>query len=155
MTLSERIKHRAYDLGFDLIGVAPAGRALRADAYAHWVEAGHAGGMAYMTREPQRRRDVRHVMPGARSVVVVGLSHYTIDLPDEVKRDPSRGLIARYAWGLDYHDVMTPRLRDLLPSSALKPGATFKPECTSTPGLCWNATSPSRPASASPARTPA
>jgi epoxyqueuosine reductase len=47
-------------------------------------------------------------------VVVVGLSHYTLDLPDEIKRDPSRGLIARYAWGLDYHDVMTPRLRELL-----------------------------------------
>jgi epoxyqueuosine reductase len=114
MTFAERIKHRAYDLGFDLIGVAPATRALRADAYARWVEAGHAAEMAYMTREPHRRQDVRQVMLEARSVIAVGLSHYTIDLPDEVKRDPSRGLIARYAWGLDYHDVMTPRLRDLL-----------------------------------------
>ncbi len=65
-------------------------------------------------RDPRRRQDVRHFMPEARSVVVVGLSHYTFDLPDEIKRDPSRGLIARYAWGLDYHDVMTPRLRELL-----------------------------------------
>ncbi len=114
MNLTERIKQKAYNLGFDLIGIAPAGRASRADAFAHWVEAGHAGEMAYMTRDPQRRQDARRILPEARSVIVAGLSHYTIDLPDEVKHDPSRGLIARYAWGLDYHDVMTPRLRDLL-----------------------------------------
>ncbi|MEW5957359.1 MAG: tRNA epoxyqueuosine(34) reductase QueG, partial [Chloroflexota bacterium] len=28
-------------------------------------------------------------------------------------RSPARGRIARYAWGLDYHDVMLPRLRTL------------------------------------------
>ena len=52
-------------------------------------------------------------LPDAQSVIVVGLNYYTIDLPDEVKNDPSRGLIARYAWGVDYHDVMTPRLEEL------------------------------------------
>ncbi|HJW82880.1 MAG TPA: tRNA epoxyqueuosine(34) reductase QueG, partial [Anaerolineae bacterium] len=113
MNFTERIKHRAYELGFDLIGVAPAGRATRADAYARWVEAGHAGEMTYLTREPELRQDVRALLPGAHSVAAVGLSHYTIDLPDEIKRDPSRGLIARYAWGRDYHDVMIPRLRAL------------------------------------------
>ncbi len=113
MTLTQRIKHKATDLGFDLIGVALAGRAVRADAFARWVETGQAGDMAYMTRAPQRRQDPRHLMPDARSVVVVGLSYYTLDLPEEVKFDPSRGLIARYAWGLDYHNVMTPRLREL------------------------------------------
>jgi epoxyqueuosine reductase len=69
--------------------------------------------MAYMTRDPERRSDLRRVLPNAQSVIVVGLSHYTIDLPDEIKRDPSRGLIARYAWGVDYHNVMTPRLEEL------------------------------------------
>jgi epoxyqueuosine reductase len=113
VTLTQRIKHKAHELGFDLIGVAPAGRATRADAFARWVQAGQAGDMAYMTRDPQRRQDARVLMPDARSVIVVGLSHYTVDLPREIKFDPARGLIARYAWGLDYHDVMTPRLRDL------------------------------------------
>ena len=71
------------------------------------------GEMAYLARDPDRRSDLRRVLPGAQSVIVVGLSYYTIDLPDEVKHDPSRGLIARYAWGVDYHDVMTPRLEEL------------------------------------------
>ena len=114
MNLTERVKHRALELGFDLIGIAPAGPATRAEAYARWVEAGHAGEMAYMARDPGRRADSRLALDGARSVVVVGLSHYTIDLLDEIGRDPSRGLIARYAWGIDYHDLMMPRLRRLL-----------------------------------------
>jgi epoxyqueuosine reductase len=52
-------------------------------------------------------------LPNAQSIIVVGLNYYTLDLPGEVKNDPSRGLIARYAWGVDYHDVMTPRLEEL------------------------------------------
>jgi len=113
LNLTDRVKSKALELGFDLIGIAPAGRAIHADAYTRWIEDGHAGEMAYMTRDPQRRSDVRHILADARSVVAVGLSHYTVDWPDEVKRDPSRGLVARYAWGLDYHDVMAPRLRQL------------------------------------------
>jgi len=113
MNLAERIKTRAFELGFDLVGVAQAGVASHAKEYADWVAFGFAGEMAYMTRDPDRRSDLRRVLPDARSVIVVGLSHYTIDLPDDVKNDPSRGLIARYAWGVDYHDVMTPRLEEL------------------------------------------
>jgi epoxyqueuosine reductase len=31
-------------------------------------------------------------------------------MPEETLSDPARGRIASYAWGLDYHDVITPRL---------------------------------------------
>lgn len=113
MSLTERIKEKAYELGFDLIGIAPATRAPHADAYASWVDAGYAAGMGYMARDVARRQDPRHVLPGARSVVVVGLSYFVANPPTDVWDDPSRGRIARYAWGLDYHDVMTPRLRQL------------------------------------------
>lgn len=113
MNLTQRIKAKAIDLGFDLIGITPAQRASRAEAYAQWVAAGHAGEMAYMARNVERRQNPQQVMPEARSLIVVGLSHYTIDLPEHIKHDPSRGLIARYAWGIDYHDVLTPKLRAL------------------------------------------
>ena len=113
MDLTERIKARAIELGFDLVGIAPAGVAPHAKEYADWVAADMQGEMAYMARDPERRSDLRRVLPNARSAIVVGLSYYTIDLPHEVKHDPSRGLIARYAWGVDYHEVMTPRLEEL------------------------------------------
>ncbi len=113
MSLTERIKEKAYELGFDLIGVAPAARAPHADAYASWVDAGYAAGMGYLARDVQRRQDPRHVLLGARSVVVVGLSYFVADPPTDLWNDPSRGRIARYAWGSDYHEVMTPRLQQL------------------------------------------
>ena len=113
MNLAERIQHRAHELGFDLVGIAPLGIAPHAAAYADWIAAGLHGEMAYLARNPDRRSDPRRILPEARSLIVVGLNYYTIDLPDDLKRDPSRGLIARYAWGADYHEVMTPRLEEL------------------------------------------
>ncbi len=113
MTLAERIETRAHELGFDLVGIAPADLAPHAQAYADWIAAGYAGELAYMTRQPDRRSDPRRVLPGAQSVIVVGLNYYTMELPDAIRRDPSRGLIARYAWGVDYHELMTPRLEEL------------------------------------------
>ncbi len=113
MSLTDRIKEKAYDLGFDLIGIAPATRAPHAEAYRRWLAQGYQAGMQWLGREPQRREDLRNVVEGAQSVVVVGISYHVLDPAAEIWHDPSRGKIARYAWGLDYHDVLLPRLREL------------------------------------------
>lgn len=113
MSLTKRIKEKACDLGFDLIGVAPAGPARHAAAYRRWLASGYAAGMQWLARDSERREDLRRVLPGARSVVVVGLSYFVLDPPEELWHDPARGRIARYAWGLDYHEVMLPRLQQL------------------------------------------
>ena len=113
MSLSQRLKEKAYELGFDLIGLAPAERAPHAEAYHRWLEQGYQAGMTWLAREPQRRADPRLLFPAARSVVVVGLSYFVLNPPAELWGDPARGRLARYAWGLDYHDIMLPRLRQL------------------------------------------
>ncbi|MCB0197021.1 MAG: tRNA epoxyqueuosine(34) reductase QueG [Anaerolineae bacterium] len=113
MSLSQRIKEKAYDLGFDLIGIAPAERAPHAEAYRRWLANGYQANMQWLGRDPQRREDPRHVVEGAQAVVVVGLSYFRLNPPPELWNDPARGRIARYAWGLDYHDVLLPRLRAL------------------------------------------
>jgi epoxyqueuosine reductase len=113
MTLTERIREKAYDLGFDLIGCAPAGVAPHAEAFRRWLAKGYHAEMHWMARDPERRIDPRRVVEGARSLVVVGMSYFAQNPPPQIWDDPSRGRIARYAWGRDYHDVMTPRLREL------------------------------------------
>ncbi|MBN1661851.1 MAG: tRNA epoxyqueuosine(34) reductase QueG [Anaerolineae bacterium] len=110
-----RIAVLAAELGFDLAGVVPAGPAHTFERYTAWLDAGHHGEMGYMARADavERRADPRHILPGAESVVVVGLNYHTVALPAHLRDAPSRGIMASYAWGVDYHDVMTPRLRTL------------------------------------------
>ena len=73
--------------------------------------------MAYLERSADRRADVRAVVPGARSVIVTG-TIYNTDRPysteNGVDLRPHTALIARYAWGDDYHDVLKTRLDALL-----------------------------------------
>ena len=125
MKLTRLIKEKAYSLGFDLIGIAPAESAPHARAYRRWLARGYAAGMSWLARDPQRREDPRRVVSGARSVIVVGLSYFVLDPPAELWNDPSRGRIARYAWGLDYHHIMLPRLRELGDFIEQEAGRTF------------------------------
>lgn len=113
MLTSDQVKTKALELGFDVAGIAKAGRAEGAEAFQRWLERDYFGDMAWIAKNPERRSDVRNVVEGAKSVVSVGLSYYMGDPPPEVWNDPLRGRIARYAWGRDYHDDMTPRIREL------------------------------------------
>lgn len=112
-SLGERIKEKAVELGFDSVGFTPAGVAPRADAFHRWLDAGHHAEMAWLARDPARRADPRHVVEGARSLIMVGFS-YALEMPSpDIWNDPSRGRIARYAWGQDYHDELLPPLMKL------------------------------------------
>jgi epoxyqueuosine reductase len=108
------IRERALELGFDLIGFAPAGETAQAQRFVDWLAAGHHGEMGYLARADavQKRLDPALILKGVRTVIMVGVSYETLAVPMDVLHDPARGRIARYAWGADYHDVLTPVLRE-------------------------------------------
>lgn len=112
VSLSERIKAKALEIGFNKIGIAPAA-ALQPEneRLAKWLTAGFQGEMVWIEREPGKRTDPQLLFPGARSVVVAALNYFT---PHEHADDPDHGKISRYAWGDDYHDVVKEKLRELL-----------------------------------------
>ncbi|HEY1017087.1 MAG TPA: tRNA epoxyqueuosine(34) reductase QueG, partial [Herpetosiphonaceae bacterium] len=112
---AERLKAEAQRLGFNLVGVTPAAPSPRLDAYFRWLDAGMHAEMGYLARPDRtaRRRDLGVILPGARSLVMVGLNYHTLALPPALAADPGRGRIASYAWGVDYHDLMAPRLEQL------------------------------------------
>jgi epoxyqueuosine reductase len=113
MTSSE-IKAHARSLGFDLCGIAPAADHAELQFYREWLDRGYAGEMAYLHRTADRRADVRHVVPSARSVIVTA-TVYNTDRPYSIEcADGDRAHIARYAWGDDYHEVIGARLEALL-----------------------------------------
>lgn len=70
--------------------------------------------MAYLERSADRRADVRHVLPSARTVIVTA-TNYNTDRPYSIESaERRRAHIARYAWGDDYHDVIARRHDALL-----------------------------------------
>ena len=102
-------------MGFDLAGIAPVGPMSAIKEYQAWLKKGYQGEMTYLARPEAvaRRDDLRRTLPGVRAVVAVGANYHTRPLLPQLGDDPSRGIIASYAWGKDYHDVLTPRLHQL------------------------------------------
>ena len=88
-----------------------------------WLAAGRHGGMAWLAspRHRERRRDPSALLPGIASVVCVALCH----APDRSEAMDLRvGRIARYAFGTDYHLLMSEKLGALAEEArALLPGA--------------------------------
>jgi epoxyqueuosine reductase len=70
--------------------------------------------MTYLNRTATRRADVRQWMPSAQSVIVVACLYNTERPYSTEVADPGVALIARYAWGDDYHRVMTERINLLM-----------------------------------------
>jgi epoxyqueuosine reductase len=113
MSLSEKIRKQALALGFDLVGLAPARRAEHADALLPWLASGCHAGMGWMARDPETRADPARLLVGAKSIVCVALAYGAEIPPAQFWDDPLRGRVARFAWGPDYHDLITPRLEEL------------------------------------------
>lgn len=109
-TLAESVKALALAVGFDRVGIGPAGPPGHGAEFERWLAAGHAGEMGYLGRRAAERLDPAQVLPGARAVVCVAMNYYQGEPPP----DPSWSPVARYAWGRDYHDVMRPRLERLV-----------------------------------------
>lgn len=110
--LTHAIKNKATELGIDKIGIVPANSLDREKSnLLEWLDRGFHGEMAWMEREPEKRSDPRRLFPGARSVIVAAFNYHT---PFSHENKPDLGKISRYAWGDDYHDVVSEKLKLLL-----------------------------------------
>jgi epoxyqueuosine reductase len=111
-SFTEKIKQKAFAIGFHKIGVARAEPlAPEAEYLKQWLEKDFHGEMRWMEREPEKRTDPKLIFAEAKSVVVVALNYYT---PHRHEQNEPTGKVSRYAWGDDYHDVVKDKLRELL-----------------------------------------
>ncbi len=114
LRITERVLAQAEALGFSPVGIARPDASEHLDFYRSWLAEGRHGEMGYLSREDSvaRRADLGETLPGVRSVVVVAHEYFQDD-PPGVPDDPSRGVIARYARGRDYHKVVKKKLMAL------------------------------------------
>lgn len=122
------IKALAVDVGFDRVGVAEARPIARVPYLTDWLASGRAGSMTYLHRNSDIRRDPRQLLDGARSVIVVAMNYHQPEPPvsDEAV---SRGRVAMYAWGNDYHKVVKRRLHTLVDSLRERLAEPFDARC--------------------------
>ena len=104
------IKNKAFELGFDLCGIAPV-RSLEEyrDILDYWIDRGFHAGMLYMEGNIEKRIDPALLVENAQSVIVTGMNYYSKYKPGE-----NQPVFARYALGQDYHHVIKDRLYILL-----------------------------------------
>ena len=125
MPLREWVKEQGRRLGFHRVGIAPVGDLPELAFFSEWQARNYAGTLDYMGNP--KRADVRLVFPGARSVICCALV-YDTQRPrsTEVPHDPERGWLSRYAWGDDYHKILTEKLVALRAALAEKVGPGFE-----------------------------
>ena len=117
---NQAIKNEARRLGFSLVGVTTPEPPPHWPAYEHWLSMGRQGCMDYL--RDHRRADPRLVLPECRSILMlamrypnpsIGASGQASGSTLQDKGSRPRGRIAAFAWGRDYHLVLSERLKEL------------------------------------------
>jgi epoxyqueuosine reductase len=122
--LTARLKAEARRLEFDLAGATAAASPPRIGALHRWLADGFAGEMEYIPRRAAAYQHPKHVLDGVRSLLMLATTYRT-----EEPAEPAagQGMIARYAWGTDYHNVIRERLHALADFHCkLTPGAEVR-----------------------------
>lgn len=102
--MKDRIRAQAFELGFDLVGFTTAAQPLHIGDFRQWLSDGCHGEMNYLARRADERADLSRLLPGVKSIVVVGVNYGTTGTAH----------LARYAAGhADYHDWMGAKLAQL------------------------------------------
>jgi epoxyqueuosine reductase len=113
-TLTEDLRAWGRELGFADVGIARLQLDADAAHLADWLRAGFHGSMAYMARSAHQRAAPAALRPGTLSVVSARMDCTPPAAgAREVLDDGTRGYIARYALGRDYHRVLRRRLKRL------------------------------------------
>lgn len=102
---------KAKQLGFDLVGFAKAD--LLEDEikkYQQWLDKGYQASMGYMEKNFSKRKNVKEILPTAKSVISLALNYYS---SENHSNEIDKGKVSRYAWGKDYHLVIWQKLDEL------------------------------------------
>jgi len=108
----EELRRRLRALGFDEVRFARLdGGTPGADALRVWLAAGRQADMAWMERTADKRIDPQLVLPGARSIILLGVNYWPAKEKSKIQNPKSKiATWARYARYEDYHDTIKPAL---------------------------------------------
>src|SRR4051812_7377704 len=103
----EQLRQRLGALGFDAARFASVAAPIEGGLTA-WLGAGMQADMNWMQRSAEKRLDPQLVLPGAKSIVMLGVNYWSGE-PGAGSRGAGP-IWARYALHEDYHDTVKPGL---------------------------------------------
>lgn len=107
ISLSQKIKQKAREIGFSNCGFAKAERLdEEARFLERWLNQQQHGKMTYMENWFDKRTDPRLLIEGAKTVISLSYNYFS----DKKQSDPNAPKIAMYALGKDYHEVVKAKL---------------------------------------------
>ena len=106
-SLQEIIIEKSKELGFNLIGFAPAvGINKKIDK---WIDSEFHASMNWMKTSLDQRRNILKYFPKAKTVISFGYNYYT-----DNNRNSNDYKISNYAWGNDYHIILKEKLYEII-----------------------------------------
>lgn len=109
--IKEQIRRFSLKLGFSSCGFTTAATPSTHHFFTAWLEMGGQAGMGWLERGREKRADLRRVLPGVQSVVVLAASYH--DPGGASMGRALDGMLARYARYADYHQIMGERLAQI------------------------------------------
>jgi len=112
MSLTEQIKQKAKDIGFDLVGVTTAEQIERMHVlrFLEWLDDGNAGQMEYMQKNVSKRFTPAKLLAGAISVIVAAINYKREDSGEQKQ---VKCKTACYGCYEDYHSFIRGKLSEL------------------------------------------
>ena len=103
----------AESLGFDGFGVASPQLDLAGERFGKWLDAGYDGEMSYIGRGEKKRKNPDLVLEGVKSILCFSTNYHTVEKDMSYVEHRDTADISVYALNKDYHDTITPRLRQM------------------------------------------
>ncbi|MBN1694896.1 tRNA epoxyqueuosine(34) reductase QueG [candidate division WOR-3 bacterium] len=107
MNTENKIKEKAREIGFDLVGITDLEPSVYQKEYRSSIERCVNRDIKYLKETEEERLFPRKKFPWAKSVIVLGINYWQGPLPLLRKGEVS---ISRYALGVDYHTVLSEKL---------------------------------------------
>ncbi len=149
VNIKGNIKAEAFRLGFSLCGFTNPDPPVGFGRYEKWLSSGYQAGMAYL--ETPRHRSMRQypdqLVPGVKTIISLAWP-YAFSEGKNIST-PNAALIAGYAAGTDYHNVLPAKLdklidfihikinRDIKAQSFTDSAPILEREIASRAGLGW------------------
>ena len=112
MSATQKLFATAGELGFELYGIANAEPPAHFDAFERWLQTGMNAEMTHFVRNFEARRHPEALLPGVRSVFMLGVSYSRVLNSEPHPIRQLRGIV-EYARGIDYHRWIRSRLEML------------------------------------------